>query len=313
MKKRLEMFEKLFAFALRAYPRAYRDEFAEEMLAVFSETIQAAAPKGFFALLKILLREVVDLPSNVIKQHLMEAPMGRSFYSNIISLIARLFVGYGVGFFIANSLLSASIPFAKTVSLIVARWASSYGLTQAFPTTDTFLSEISLVFWVGLMIIPGFVLGLLLGQKKNLLKIMLIWMAAWILPAVFMTVRLSHWFGLGTGVSRDLFIPITLDEFVVFINCVGGATIGYFVSLFINDQQKLPWFLLTGAISYPIVRELALILTKVRLTAPENIRYVPFSIEKTGLYYAAVGLLLGIIFAVVSTFLTWRREKLLPA
>lgn len=312
MKRSLETFEKLFAFALWAYPRAYRDEFAEEMLAVFSETIQATAPKGFFALLKILIREVIDLPSNVIKQHIMEAPMGRNFYSNMLSLITRLFIGYGVGFFIANSLLSATMPFARTISLAVAQWASNAGLTHAFPTTDTFLGEISLVFWVGFMIIPGILLGLFLGQKKNLPKIVLIWIAAWMLPAIFVNARLSHWFGLGAGSSSPI-IRITLDEFVMLVNCVGGAAIGYFVSLFINDQRKLPWLLLTGAIIYPFVRELALTLTKASLMVPENIRYVPLSIEQSGFYYAAVGLLLGIIFAVVSTLLTWRRERLLPA
>lgn len=312
MKKHLELLEKLFAFALRAYPRAYREEFAEEMLAVFSETIHVAAPKGFFALLKTLIREVIDLPANVIRQYFMESQMGRSFYSNMLSLVVRLFIGYGVGFFIANLLLRASTPFTRTISFVVARWASNTGLTQAFPTTETFLGEVSMLFWAGSMIIPGIILGLLLGQKRNLLKIVLVWTAVWILPAIFITARLSHWFGIGIGAS-SLAFHITLDESVVFIDCVGGAVIGYFVSLFVNDQQKVPWFMLTGAISYPIIRELALALTKVRLMAPENIRYVPFLSEQTGFYYAAVGLLLGIIFALVSTLLTWRREKLLLA
>lgn len=312
MKRGVGLFEKLFALALRAYPKAYRVKFADEMLTVFSEILESAASKGFFALLIIFIREVRDVPSNALKQHLIkEAQMMRSFYSNTKSLTTRLVVGYGLGFFIANLLLIASSPLAKIISLMVARWASMLSLTYAFPTAETYRVEVSLVLWAGLMAIPGLILGLLLGQKKNLSKIMLVWGAAWILPAVFMTARLSHWFGMGTGSGQINYF--TLDEFVMFMNCAGGAAIGYFVSLFISDRRKLPWFLLTGAIVYPIARELALNLTNVRLPAPENLRYVAFVMGQTGAYYAIVGLLLGMAFGIVSTLLSWRGEELQPA
>lgn len=55
--------------ALRLYPRPFRALFADEMEAVFREALQEAAGRGIAAVLAICLRELADLPMNVLIAH----------------------------------------------------------------------------------------------------------------------------------------------------------------------------------------------------------------------------------------------------
>ena len=69
----------LFAFArwlyrqlLRLYPRRVREEFAEEMTAVFRQNMQAAAAGGLRDALIVLGRELRDWPINCLREHAWE-------------------------------------------------------------------------------------------------------------------------------------------------------------------------------------------------------------------------------------------------
>ena len=58
-----------FGVLVRLYPRAFRSEFEDEICAVFSESIETAASLGSVPLLRVCLRELLDLPGSILRQY----------------------------------------------------------------------------------------------------------------------------------------------------------------------------------------------------------------------------------------------------
>jgi hypothetical protein len=63
---------RLYGWLLRLYPRAFRAEFADEMLDVFRQAVQDAARIGAAPAAMVLLRELADFPFNLLLEHLRE-------------------------------------------------------------------------------------------------------------------------------------------------------------------------------------------------------------------------------------------------
>lgn len=65
----IRVFGSLYELLLRLYPRHFRDEFAREMRAVFSESLDQAAKQGILALVGVGLRELIDAPLTLMRVH----------------------------------------------------------------------------------------------------------------------------------------------------------------------------------------------------------------------------------------------------
>jgi hypothetical protein len=295
MKKRLEMLEKLFAFALRAYPRAYRDEFAEEMCSVFFAITSDAAKKGFFPLLLVLLVEFRDLPFNIFLAHLKkENTMMREFFSRTASFVLRSSLGLGIGFALSNFMNLLIHPLIAPISLAFARWMSAWQLTDAFPTGEIYQIQIQLAFWTLFMLVPGISMALALKLKMS--KTLLLWFPGWVLPSLLLTLlyRLNPAF---TTANQTI-----VGQMSIFADMISGLVIGYLMGLFVKDQRITPWFVLTGVLGYPIARNLSSFFVMVFLSREltETTLSNWQTIARTGTYYAILGVLLGIMFGVVS-------------
>jgi hypothetical protein len=69
MSRFLRLSDCLYAGLLRLYPRAFRDEFAEEMQAVFAEQADEAAARDSWSLVRLCLREAGDLFRTALLEH----------------------------------------------------------------------------------------------------------------------------------------------------------------------------------------------------------------------------------------------------
>ncbi len=86
------------------YPRAFRDEFGEEMRDVLEQSFLDAANRGALAVCWVGLRELVDLPANLLREYLRQ--VGRKGYwlmnrlsPSPIDRAGQLgALGYGLGF-----------------------------------------------------------------------------------------------------------------------------------------------------------------------------------------------------------------------
>jgi hypothetical protein len=58
----------IYSLTLRLYPPGFRREYAEEMRSVFTEALQDASMRGRSTSARIFLREIADLPANLLRQ-----------------------------------------------------------------------------------------------------------------------------------------------------------------------------------------------------------------------------------------------------
>jgi hypothetical protein len=63
---------RLFALLLYLFPKAYREEYSEELQAVFNLSVGDALERGIFEIAGVILRELSGLPQAIIHEHLRE-------------------------------------------------------------------------------------------------------------------------------------------------------------------------------------------------------------------------------------------------
>jgi len=133
---------RLYRWTIRLYPRAFRTDFADEMLAVFELTLRNAACQGVWPALMVGFREIADLPINLLleymhqKENAMKQPYRTSVQDiRIARLIARISSLCLTLLFIIIILVTSQPTIftvtilAMTVSLFIAwRWEKLGGL-----------------------------------------------------------------------------------------------------------------------------------------------------------------------------------------
>ncbi len=60
---------RLYAWLLRLYPADFKDEFGVEITAVFTQAVREAVEQGWWAVVVALLRELRDLPPNLVQEY----------------------------------------------------------------------------------------------------------------------------------------------------------------------------------------------------------------------------------------------------
>jgi hypothetical protein len=69
MKRAIRTLAQLYERVLHLYPRAYRQEYDEEMRSVFELAAEQADRRGLLALLSLCLRELCSLPGAIVHEH----------------------------------------------------------------------------------------------------------------------------------------------------------------------------------------------------------------------------------------------------
>ena len=80
----MQYFRRLYGVLLNLFPRAYREEYGDELQAVFNLSLDEAIRAGRFQVIRVILPQLVSLPNAVLLEHLREmrnAEMNRSFDS----------------------------------------------------------------------------------------------------------------------------------------------------------------------------------------------------------------------------------------
>ncbi|MEW6285086.1 MAG: hypothetical protein AB1509_02565 [Chloroflexota bacterium] len=130
----------LYAWLLYLFPRTYREEYGEELQAVFNSSMDDALATGIFEALSVLLRELKGLPYAALNAHLRERRkrnMSRKFASRfdfepgsgketfaaltpfLFSMVMVLF-GYLGRYWIA--------PIWAPIAFVILFWAAVFGL-----------------------------------------------------------------------------------------------------------------------------------------------------------------------------------------
>lgn len=110
--------KRLYALLLNPFPRAYRDEYGEELRTVFDLSLDAAMASGGLEVTRVALRELASLPKAIIHEHLRarrKAHMVRKFgaYFDFTNGSGREFLAALYPFF----LLGGVLPIVNMISL----------------------------------------------------------------------------------------------------------------------------------------------------------------------------------------------------
>lgn len=151
MKSILHFITHIYVGLLNLYPNRFRAEFGEEMQAVFSEVAQEAAAAGKKRLAIIFMRELLDFPIGLIREHWLE-------------LVHRKDSAMSMGIEHIGITKTQEVPFKKERS---SRWEALVGvlpflafglisiLGKVYPSFPSVYP--SLVFY--LLILAGLVIG----------------------------------------------------------------------------------------------------------------------------------------------------------
>jgi len=134
MSKTAQVVTRINFIFLKLYPRHFLEEYGAEMAAVFSENCQAAEGSPL-AVLILCLRELRDLPANLIREHWSEFKRSRHMQSqpdlkqSYFGIILRSALGYGFGFaliYLLYCLIDTLLNFGNTLWQERSVWSVLY-------------------------------------------------------------------------------------------------------------------------------------------------------------------------------------------
>jgi len=137
----------IYARFIRLYPRHFRDEFGEEMMAVFSEAVTEAAEGGIIPLATVCLRELRDLPLSLVRQHLLDRKGKESL---AVPDQTNRPVGWALGFrWVLASMVGVALGLAVTMAIVLAVHTLVGGMAEDRVPGRLFLSiGIGLMQWL---------------------------------------------------------------------------------------------------------------------------------------------------------------------
>ena len=124
----------LYRTLVRLYPRSFRDEYGDDLVALFQEQCRDENP------LRVSLRAAVDLMVTVPTRHL-EQPMGRRAANTSVLLYLALALGGVVA-----ALLSGTNAVGGSIALLVAVAAAALALTSWRRSADT-TTDATAIWW----------------------------------------------------------------------------------------------------------------------------------------------------------------------
>lgn len=160
MKTLVSAIIKAYRQLLRLYPSSFRDEFASEMLADFSDMAKEASQRGIFPLVRFCLKEAVDFPINLARMVWMVSPVFKTLRSQPVNSGLRSALSFGVAFgltlpitMFAYQLLA---PLDELVTRLQVFYYDLFHAEQGFELIAWIPSALSSLF-------TGLILGVLLA------------------------------------------------------------------------------------------------------------------------------------------------------
>jgi hypothetical protein len=300
MKRGLALLRWMFSLALRVYPMSYQEEFGAEMLTVFSETIQAAARGGLFALLAVFMREMRDLPLNIIKIYVeKEFSMLRKLPVQTSPLFVRSVVFFGVMPLI-SSLVNSLEPLLRPFSLWLATIFSGLRLTDAMPTSGTYLPELELGLTGLSFLLMAFVLAVLFRRKISTKKVFLVWGLTVVLPALLWQAFFANYSLNFFPATDDSQVYFLLGQVRMFLIMLTGVALVYLFGQVVAESSQRGWFVLAGALGYPLIRFIGRSFFPGPKTLADSLQWTVLAGEIG--YGLVFGVALGLLFGLVWYF-----------
>jgi len=137
---------RLYSLILFLFPKAYRNEYGDEMFAVFSSSLDDAIKGGWLDVLVMVSHEIMDLPKAIIYEHLRERRKNKMTGKSA----SRFDFESGS----QNEILAALAPFL--IGGVVPVLVSSIGNFINIPLWIQIIFTLSMWFLIGSLLVLGF-------------------------------------------------------------------------------------------------------------------------------------------------------------
>ena len=115
---------KIYGMLLRLFPRNFQDEFKQEMLDVFSANLAEAAQTGTSRVVRACFFELLDLPFNLLVEHLSAFRKGNSMETFSFEFNhSRAILMAALGMLVGWVLINVEGQFIHTLFQILPSWA----------------------------------------------------------------------------------------------------------------------------------------------------------------------------------------------
>lgn len=295
MNKIVYIITTIYSCLLHFYPRAYREEFAEEMLWDFADMVQDASKNGFYSLIVFCSRELVDFPINLLKARLQGDHMTTIFRSGPARAAFQSAFALGVALIVMWSIVDWILIFMQDQGwMFLLQIANSRGWKLDYSSTAQIIIYYSALVLGSLL--AGLLLAICLQERRRIVHY---WLAGFLgLAAPLILIRI---FGLILKMNDDAFRNTVIDVTWIIL---AGLGFGLMFSMILRDRQKTPWLLLAGIFGYYAANNIAL-----RLLTPLFPTYTPGPFTWNNLayvmgVYGITGIILGAILGAVSGWST---------
>jgi hypothetical protein len=286
MKKAMAFATRLYACLINLYPSEFLDEFGDEMVSVFATVLLEAAGQGTFPLIRVCLRELWDIPGGVLCAHLNAlkgvSNMQKWLHSQPVLLSARCGAGFGLSFLIFNILTPVLQPLFTDQNV---------GNTSLSSVLYTY----ALILLAGIVfcLIFGISMAFAFGDVRRPQRFLLLAAIWFVFPeilsfTIWVCVDQFRW------INGEWFQSLASTQiFNIVFFAVTGAYLGVVINPWPKERWKMFQFMLTGAIGLLLAR-------LVHLPSAMMVDWNPAL--KNGLYWAIVGLVIGALLGLLSSW-----------
>lgn len=303
---------RFYKLLVHLYPVEFRERYGDELESVFEATLKGAIQGGFWDIAAVCLRELRDLPGNLLRTHLEEKHMNNVLHTRPVRFALKGAIGFGLSFVIVNMIYTflQGLFFGfqeRIITWLCGNFLPRMGLGQASNRLSSlfhgrtqvwFFLANEWVAWAFVSILGGLLFAAMLGEKGKFRRYMAWGFLGWFIPGLLSL-------GLFRYLGND---SILLDSKAQFINTIAGILTGAFLGWALGRtteaRLKKLAFVLAGAILYPLLSGLFLQAFKY-LPIPYSWNYL----VSIGLSYVLAGVAFGFLMGLI---LGWDR-KLKPA
>lgn len=247
---------RVYTFLLQLYPKAFRNEFSDEMLRDFSDLAADAGKKGPRFLMLFCLRELVEFPINLLRIHWRDGNLARVFQSQPVKYGLRGALGFGVLYPLRAILIGSFILDALGSPVddppIWYLEALYFDLFHTWRGTEMirWLPGALHALVTGLFL--GIIFALLFAERRKYPRYILVTAVCWFLHSTLYAV-------LWQSTNLVLFLGTRHDRYLgILFSVLSGAFLGV-VPYIVGSERRGPFrMLMVGALGYPLITYLYL-------------------------------------------------------
>jgi len=294
----LKILAAVFGFCVSLYPAYFREEFGDELKSVFEAMLKDASRSGGWSVAGVCLRELRDLPINLLRAHLEKKHMIKILHSQPVRFAWKGALGFGLSFGLFYGL-----------EYELENWFFKSVIFQP-PVFYLFVQQ-KYQFWLALasQLIPGIVFSILSGllfaaffAEKGQFRRFAFWGAVcWFIPGMIFSIiswgqAYFYWFS-SEVYNSEIFYSTSNVLFAI----LKGALMGIVLGLVTKTKWKKIALILLGAALY----SLSIYIPVINISLPDSIRgtflfetYIKYIVSRF-VNNSEIGIIFGILMGIV--------------